>query len=298
MDLLILVILGTQDKVFPRLLELVDKEIEKGNIKEKVVVQAGQTKYESKSMEIFDLVPAPEFDKLLDEADLVITHGGAGSILGAIKRGKKIIACDRLAKYKEHHNDHQKQIIGEFRKQGYLLELEDGDDLGKLLKEMKKFKPKKFTSNTKNMIKKLNDYMDQDNHISWYNKYREALLYLFFGGCTTLINIIVFNVLRYIHVDFNVSNVVAWILAVLFAFVTNKLFVFESKVKSKKGVLKEASSFFGFRILSLIMDLAFMNITVLLLHFNEFWMKILSNVIVIIANYIFSKVFIFKKKGD
>ncbi len=295
---MILVILGTQDKVFPRLLELVDKEIEKGNIKEKVVVQAGQTKYESKSMEIFDLVPAPEFDKLLDEADLVITHGGAGSILGAIKRGKKIIACARLAKYKEHHNDHQKQIIGEFRKQGYLLELEDGDDLGKLLKEMKKFKPKKFTSNTKNMIKKLNDYMDQDNHISWYNKYREALLYLFFGGCTTLINIIVFNVLRYIHVDFNVSNVVAWILAVLFAFVTNKLFVFESKVKSKKGVLKEASSFFGFRILSLIMDLAFMNITVLLLHFNEFWMKILSNVIVIIANYIFSKVFIFKKKGD
>ncbi len=293
---MILVILGTQDKVFPRLLELVDKEIEKGNIKDRVVVQAGQTKYESSNMEIFDLVPAPEFEKLLDEADIVITHGGAGSILGAIKRGKKIIACARLAKYMEHHNDHQKQIIGEFRKQGYLLELEDGDDLGKLLKDIKKFKPKKFNSNTKNMIKLLNDYMNSDNHTSWYNKYREALLYLFFGGCTTLVNIITFNLLRYFNVDFNVSNVVGWILSVLFAYITNKIFVFESKIKSKKGVLKEACSFFGFRIISLIMDLVFMNITVMMLGWNEFWMKILSNIIVIIANYVFSKLFIFKKK--
>ena len=291
---MILVILGTQDKVFPRLLEEVDKQIEKGNIKERVVVQAGQTKYESPNMEIFDLVPAPEFDKLLDEADLVITHGGAGSILGAIKRGKKIIACARLAKYGEHHNDHQKQIISEFRKLGYLLELEDGDDLGKLLKDIKKFKPKKFNSNTKNMIKLLNDYMESDNHTSWYNKYREALLYLFFGGCTTLVNIITFNLLRYFHVDFNASNVIGWILSVLFAYVTNKIFVFESKVKSKKGVLKEAGSFFGFRIVSLVMDLVFMNVTVMLLNWNEFWMKILSNVFVVIANYVFSKVFIFR----
>jgi len=295
-DLLILVILGTQDKVFPRLLELVDKEIEKGNIKDKVVVQAGQTKYESKNMEIFDLVPAPEFDKLMDDADLIITHGGAGSILGAIKKGKKIIACARLAKYKEHHNDHQKQIIGEFKEQGYLLELEDGDDLGKLLKDIKKFKPKKFTSNTKNMIKLLNDYMDSDNHTSWYNKYREVLLYLFFGGCTTLVNIISFNLLRLVHVEFNTSNVLAWLFAVIFAYVTNKIFVFESKTNNKKDTFKEASSFFGFRLLSLVMDLAFMNIAVMLLHLNEFWMKILSNIIVIIANYVFSKVFIFKKK--
>ena len=120
---MILVILGTQDKQFPRLLEAIDREINKGTIKDKVVVQAGQTKYESKNMEIFDLLPAPEFDKLMDKADLIITHGGAGSILGAIKRGKKVIAAARLAQYKEHHNDHQKQIIGEFASQGYILGL-------------------------------------------------------------------------------------------------------------------------------------------------------------------------------
>ena len=87
---MILVILGTQDKEFPRLLEAVDKQIKKGNIKDKVIVQAGQTKYESKNMEIFHLLPAPEFEKLMDKANLIITHGGAGSILSAIKKGKKV----------------------------------------------------------------------------------------------------------------------------------------------------------------------------------------------------------------
>ena len=150
---MILVILGTQDKEFPRLLEAVDREIEKGNIKEKVVVQAGQTKYESKNMEILDLVSAPEFDKLVDKADLIITHGGAGSILNAIKKGKKIIAAARLAKYKEHHNDHQKQIIEEFKRMGYILDYSENDNLGEVIKKSEKFKPKKFVSNTKNMIK-------------------------------------------------------------------------------------------------------------------------------------------------
>ena len=176
---MILVVLGTQDKEFPRLLEAVDKEIEKGNIKDKVVVQAGQTKYESKNMEIFDLIPAPEFDKLLDKADLVITHGGAGSILSAIKKGKKIIAAARLAKYKEHHNDHQRQIIKEFADQGYILELRDFNKLGKMLEKIKSFKPKKFESNTNNMIKLIEDYIEDTNHTSWFNKYYEVLSYLF-----------------------------------------------------------------------------------------------------------------------
>ena len=168
---MILVILGTQDKQFPRLLEAIDREINNGTIKDKVVVQAGQTEYSSPNMEIFDLLPAPEFDKLMDKADLIITHGGAGSILGAIKRGKKVIAAARLAKYKEHHNDHQKQIIGEFASQGYILELTDFNKLGKMIEKSKNFKPKKFESNTKNMIKLLENYIEDTNHISWYHKY-------------------------------------------------------------------------------------------------------------------------------
>ena len=150
---MILVVLGTQDKQFTRLLDDVSREIELGHIKDEVIVQAGQTKYSSDKMQIMDLLSAPEFDKLMDKADLIITHGGVGTILSAIKKGKKIIATPRLAKYKEHHNDHQKQIIEEFKRMGYILDYSENDNLGEVIKKSEKFKPKKFVSNTKNMVK-------------------------------------------------------------------------------------------------------------------------------------------------
>lgn len=288
---MILVVLGTQDKQFKRLLEAVDREIEKGTIKDKVIVQAGQTKYESKNMEILGLVSAPEFDKLITEADLIITHGGAGTILSAIKKGKKIIAAARLAKYKEHHNDHQKQIISEFADQGYLLELKDFNKLDKMIEKSKSFKPKKFESNTNNMIKLLEDYIEESNHRSWFNKSYEVLSYLFFGGCTTLINIISFWLLRLIKMGVYTSNIIAWIVSVLFAFITNKLFVFESK----GNAFKEGISFFGFRLLSLIFDMGIMYLFIDILNLNDLLSKVITNIFVIIINYIFSKVFIFKK---
>ena len=292
---MILVILGTQDKQFTRLLKAVDKEIENGNITDKVVVQAGQTKYESKNMEIFDLVPAPEFDKLMDEADIIITHGGAGSILNAIKKGKKVIAAPRLAKYQEHHNDHQKQIIEEFAKLGYIQELRDFNKLGSMIKKINTFKPKRFESNTQNMIKLIDDYIIETNHTAWYHKYKESLLYLFFGGLTTLVNIITFMILRKLNIDLYVSNVGAWILAVLFAYITNKLYVFESKGKGFINTMKECISFFGFRVLSLLIDMGIIYLMIDLCNINELLSKIVSNVVVIVVNYFFSKIFIFKK---
>ena len=175
---MILVILGTQDKEFPRLLRAVEKEIDTGVIKDEVVVQAGQTKYESSKMKIFDLMPAPEFEKLIDKADLIITHGGAGSILSAIRKGKKVIAAPRLKEYMEHHNNHQKQIIHEFSKKGYILELDDFQNLGKLIEESISFKPKKFESNTDNMIKLIEDYINSSNHVSWFNKYYKLFYFV------------------------------------------------------------------------------------------------------------------------
>ena len=292
---MIFVTLGTQDKDFSRLLKAIDREIEKGVIKEKVIVQAGHTKYESKNMEIFDLLPTDEFNELIEKSSLVITHGGVGNILSAIKRNKPIIAAARLKKFKEHTNDHQKQIIDEFTKQGYILELRDFNKLGKMIEKAKAFKAKKFKSNTKNMIKLIEDYIEEDNHISWFNKYREVLLYLVFGGLTTLINIISFFILRKFNIALYISNAIAWILSVLFAFITNKLFVFESKGKSKKENTKELVSFFGFRILSLVIDMGAMYLLLDVLNIKELIAKIVSNVVVIILNYIFSKLFIFKK---
>ncbi len=159
---MIFVTLGTQDKEFTRLLDAIEKEIKKGNIKQKVIVQAGYTKYTSDNMEILKLIPMEEFDKYIKECDLLITHSGVGSIMTGLKNNKKIIAAARLKKYNEHTNDHQIQIGKEFEKQGYIMYLDDFDDLGKVLKDIKNFKPKKFKSNNDNFIKLIEDYIDNN----------------------------------------------------------------------------------------------------------------------------------------
>ena len=158
---MILVTLGTQDKVFPRILDDIQKLIDTKVIKDKVVVQAGYTKYESKDMKIFDFIPMEEFDNLVKKCDVLITHGGVGSIIAGLKNDKVVIACPRLAKYKEHMNDHQKQIIYNFVKEGYILGYDEGDDLSKVLKASSKFKPKKYKSNTAKMIKLIEDFINK-----------------------------------------------------------------------------------------------------------------------------------------
>ena len=159
---MIFVTLGTQDKPFNRLLEAIDKEIDKGNIKGEVVVQAGCTKYESKNMKIFDLIPMDDFDKLMGECDYLITHGGVGSIVGGLNKGKKVIAVPRLEKYGEHVNDHQLQIIENFDKMGYIIGCTDLDKLGAKIKEIKKFKPNKYKSNRDNMVKLVCSLIDEE----------------------------------------------------------------------------------------------------------------------------------------
>ncbi|MBQ2873327.1 MAG: exopolysaccharide biosynthesis protein [Bacilli bacterium] len=159
---MIFVTLGTQDKSFKRLLDAIQKEIDKGNIKEKVIVQAGHTKYETKDMEIFDLIDREKFREIMSECDLLITHGGVGSILTGLQNNKKVIAAPRLKEYKEHTNNHQLEIIEKFSDAGYILPLYDFDNLEKLLKDIKKFKPKKYKSNTENMIKLIENYIDNN----------------------------------------------------------------------------------------------------------------------------------------
>ena len=293
---MIFVTLGTQDKGFERLLKQIDKEICKKTITEKVVVQAGHTKFKSKNMEIFDFDSKENIDKLIDKSTIVITHGGVGSILSAVKIGKVVIAASRLKKYKEHTNDHQKQIVKEFADRGYILELRDFTKLGKLVEKAKNFKQKKFVSNTDNFINIIDDYITEDNHTSWYNKYNEKLWYVFFGGLTTLVNIISFYLLSKAGIGTYISNLIAWILSVIFAFLTNKLFVFNSTSFKLNIFIKEMISFFTFRLLSLGIDMAGMYLFINIFSLNKMLSKIFMNIIVIIVNYVFSKLFIFKKR--
>ena len=159
---MILVLLGTQDNSFHRLLEKIQELIDKKVIKEKVIVQAGRTIFESKDMEIFSLVPQDKLKELMEEADLVITHGGVGSIVMALKMEKKTIAVPRLSEFGEHVNDHQIQIVDSFNKQGFLIGVTELNNLEEAIEKAKKFEPKKFVSQTENMINLIEDFIENN----------------------------------------------------------------------------------------------------------------------------------------
>lgn len=128
----------------------------------------------------------------------------------------------------------------------------------------------------------------------FYNKYKEQLNYLIFGALTTLINIIVYYVSRQLlSINNVVSNILAWLLSVLFAYVTNKLWVFDKREYNLNKLMYEVSSFFGCRLATGVIDIGIMYITVDVLLLPSLLMKILSNILVIILNYIASKIIIF-----
>ena len=157
---MILVTLGTQKQKFYRLLDA----IEKINTKEKIVVQAGwSADYKSDKMEIFDFISYDEMEKYIDEASLIITHGGTGSIVMPLQHNKKVIAAPRLEKYGEHVNDHQTEIVNVFSDEGHILAFNDGDDLQEIYDKSKKFKPVPYKSNTEQFVKELDKEINQKN---------------------------------------------------------------------------------------------------------------------------------------
>lgn len=129
-----------------------------------------------------------------------------------------------------------------------------------------------------------------------WSRYKELALYVLFGAFTTLINIISYHIFRrWMGIGLVPADMLAWILSVLFAYVTNKLFVFESRSWKLRVALREAMEFFMARVISLGVDVAFLYVTVECLRWWEMPMKIAANVVVIVINYIFSKWIIFKK---
>lgn len=130
-----------------------------------------------------------------------------------------------------------------------------------------------------------------------FYKYKEMILYLFFGGCTTMINIVFYAVsTRIFEFDTIASTILAWILSVLFAYATNRKYVFESTNTTCAEIVKEIVSFFSCRVFSGVLDLVIMWLFVDVIGYNDLVIKIISNVIVIIINYVASKWFVFKKE--
>lgn len=160
---MILVMLGTQNNSFHRLLEEIDNLIKKGVIKEKVIVQAGYTEYKTtnKQMKILKLMPLDELEDLIEQADLIITHGGVGSITLSLKRGKKVIAVPRLHEYHEHVNNHQKEIVQTYDEKGYIVGVQDVKELQEALSKIKNFEPKKYQTNNQRILKIIEDFIDK-----------------------------------------------------------------------------------------------------------------------------------------
>ncbi len=152
--------LGTQNNSFKRLLKELDRLKDNKIIKEKIIVQAGYTKYKSENLEIFDFIDKDSLEKYESEADLIITHGGVGSIISSLKKDKKVIAVPRLKEYNEHVNNHQKDIVESFSNNGYIIGIKDVKELEEAYRNVKKFKPKKYIPGNSKIIKIVEDFIE------------------------------------------------------------------------------------------------------------------------------------------
>ena len=138
-----------------------------------------------------------------------------------------------------------------------------------------------------------------DKVIKLYKKYEEIVNYLIVGGLTTVVSLGTYYlcVFTFLNPDnalqLQVANIISWICAVTFAYFTNRTFVFKSKRTDK---LKEAISFYGSRVATLLMDMGIMFLFVTVLHCNDKIMKLVVQVIVTVLNYVFSKLLVFKNK--
>ncbi|MFB1051568.1 PssE/Cps14G family polysaccharide biosynthesis glycosyltransferase [Paraliobacillus sp. JSM ZJ581] len=160
---MILVVLGTHELPFTRLLKEIDDLITKDRIKDQVIAQIGHTKYQSNQIEMYQFLTYEQMDQLYEQADLIITHAGTGSVITGLKKGKVIIAVPRLKKYREHNDDHQLQLIDAFENQGHLLACRDTNQLSHVLEQSKQFQPKTFQSGKTRLLSILNQFIQQDH---------------------------------------------------------------------------------------------------------------------------------------
>lgn len=189
---MIFVVLGTQDKKFERLLKEVEHLVLDGTIKEKVIVQAGSTNYTSDVMEVHKMISMKEFLNYVEKSDYIITHGGVGTILDAMKQDKKIIAVPRLKAYGEHENDHQIQIIQKFAQEQYLIGCNGVEDLKEAIRKINQFKPKTCHLGNEQMLNMITNYIEKTDCY----KQKNRMLDIFYVVCAAIIEILLYLFLK------------------------------------------------------------------------------------------------------
>ena len=157
---MIFVTLGSQKFQFNRLLIEIDRLVEEGKITEEVFAQTGYSDYEPQNYKYKNFLDRDEFSAVMSKCDKVITHGGTGAIIGAVKKGKKVIAVPRLSKYGEHVDNHQLQIINQFNEENLIIGIDEIVNLDKGLQLLDKKEFKKYKSNTKLIMDSIQEFID------------------------------------------------------------------------------------------------------------------------------------------
>lgn len=159
---MIFVALGTQDLPFNRLLKKLDELVKEKRIKQPVFAQTGYSTYVPQYYSFKEMLSFEEFDTKMAAAEIVVSHGGTGSLVGALKRGKKVIAVPRRKKYGEHVDDHQIEIVDVFEKAGLLIRVDEMQDLEGALKRIESFTAGVFVSRKAQMLQLLEAFIESD----------------------------------------------------------------------------------------------------------------------------------------
>ncbi len=157
---MIFVCLGSQTFAFDRLLIELDKLVFSNKIKDKIFVQAGTVRYIPKKLQYKQFLSHDEFEEKLKSASLIIAHGGTGALIGALKLGKNVIGVPRLAKYKEHVDDHQLQIVRVLEEQGYIRAVYDIGDLEAVINKSLKNPINKIYNRESYIVEIIEKYID------------------------------------------------------------------------------------------------------------------------------------------
>ncbi|SFL84917.1 PssE/Cps14G family polysaccharide biosynthesis glycosyltransferase [Salibacterium qingdaonense] len=158
---MIFVVLGTHELPFTRLLDEMQRLIDDGIVTEDVVVQSGHTNYSTSSMNLTPFLQFDEMERTFDEARVIVSHGGTGSIITGVKKEKPVIAVPRLSAHGEHNDDHQTEIVEQFQSTGHIIAIDHPTGLEQALEEARTFEPAPFVSGRDHILGILREFINR-----------------------------------------------------------------------------------------------------------------------------------------